>query len=266
MSRAGIALGYQPAVGKVTSEAIALRRTPFGETSQIAEFLTRHEGRVTLMLKGVHRPRARKGGGVDLLDVSRLTYMSRRRSRSMPMLTERILLGHHPALRRRNDLMLAGQYLVELLRAVTPEGQPVPGIFRLSLAYLEALESQPSGEALPAVVFAMEGGILRMTGFQPVLDRCVSCGRRPDGFRTLRCDPAKGGIVCSACRSPEDDVFDVTSIAAQTILQLTGPDPRKMVDIVLPTEVVNQVRGFYDRYFIHVLERRPRCLLMPVGD
>lgn len=265
MDRAAIALGYQPAVGKVTTEAIALRRTPFGESSQIAEFLTRAEGRVTLMLKGVHRPRARKGGGVDLLDVCRLTYVSRRRSRSMPMLTERVVTGHHPALRTRDDLMLAGQYLVELLRAVAPEGQPVPGIFRLSLAYLQALGSGPSGEALPAVVFAMEGGILRMTGFQPVLDRCVCCERRPDGFKTLRCDPARGGIVCSACRSEGDDVFDVSSVAAQTILKLTGPDPRKMVDIVLPAEIVNTVRGFYDRYFVHVLERRPRCLLLPVG-
>jgi DNA repair protein RecO (recombination protein O) len=247
----------------VTTEAIALRRTPFGETSQIAEFLTRSEGRISLILKGVHRPKSRKGGGVDLLDRCRLTFSSRRRSRSLATLSERRMVSHHPALRSRPDLLLAGQYLVELLRQLVPEGQRVPGLFELSWAYLEALEDDPLPAELPAVVFATEGGILRMTGFQPVLDRCVSCDRRPSGHKILRCSPERGGIVCSGCREEDDDTFELSAAGAEVIMRLAGQDPRKMEGVALPPMIVRDLRRFFDRTFVHVLERRPRCLLLP---
>lgn len=67
---------------RVTTEAIVLRRTPFGESSQVAVFLSRAQGRVTLILKGVHRPRSRKGGGVDLLDRAQISWSSKASSAS----------------------------------------------------------------------------------------------------------------------------------------------------------------------------------------
>ncbi len=250
-------------MGRVTTQALALRRTPFGETSQIAEFLTRSEGRISLIIKGVHRERSRKGGSVDLLDECVVTYWSRRNSRAMPQLSERRVTSHHPGMRRRRDLLLAGQYLVELLRSVVPEGQRVPGVFELSSAYLAALDGGPEPAALPTVVFALEGAMLRMAGFEPVLDRCVACGRRPQGHRVVRCDPQQGGIVCSACRDGERGTFDLSSVAAETILRLAGQDPRRMTQTILPPDTARDVRRFFDRTFVHLLERRPRCLLLP---
>jgi DNA repair protein RecO (recombination protein O) len=247
----------------VTTEAIVLRRTPFGETSQIAEFYTRSDGRLSLILKGVHRPRSRKGGGVDLLDRCSITFFSRNRSRSLATLSERKLISHHPQLRGRSDLLLAGQYLVELLQWLVPEGQIVPGLFDLAICYLEALDRSPAPGELPAVVFALEGGILRMTGFEPVLDRCVACDRQPQGHTLLRCSPERGGIVCSGCREGNEDTFELASSATEIITRLAGQDPRSMEGLTLPASIVSHVRRYYDRTFVQVLERRPRCLLLP---
>lgn len=250
-------------MGRVTTEAIALRRTPFGETSQVAEFLTPRHGRVSLILKGVHRPRARKGGGVDLLDHCVVTWSSRRGSRSMAQLTERRVLSHHPRLRRRIDLLRAGEYLVELVRALAPEGQAAPGLFRLSVAFLEALEAVPDPATLPAAVFSLQGGMLRLTGFEPVLDRCVACERRPRGHRSLRCDPVAGGIVCSHCRGGQDHSFPLSADAAQVLRRLAGSDPRRMQAVTLPGDIEREMRRFYDRVLLHVLERPPRCVALP---
>ena len=244
---------------RVTTEALALRRTPFGETSQIAVFLTRSHGLIPLILKGVHRPRSRKGGGVDLLDHCLVTFSSRRGSRAMPQVYERRLLGHHPQLRRRSDLLVAGEYLVELLQGLVPEGQRLPRIFDLSLAYLAALEAAPTREALAPVVFALQGGILRLTGFELTLDRCVSCNRRPTLKHTLRCDPERGGIVCASCRVGRDHSFSLSAGAAQVIRQLAGSDPRGLSSISLPSDIDHQMRRYYDRVMTHVLERPPRC-------
>ncbi|MCB9897414.1 MAG: DNA repair protein RecO [Planctomycetes bacterium] len=244
------------------SEAIALRRTPFGETSQIVEFLTRASGRQVFISKGVFRPRARKGGGVDLLDRCQVTWTARRGSRSLPQLIERRVLDHHPGLRSREDLALAGTYLVELVQALVPEAQPVPRVYDLATAYLEALEARPAPAALAPIVFALQGGILRLTGFDPVLDRCVACDRRPDGHRMLRCDPGRGGIVCTACRDARDDSFLLSSTAAGLLRTLAGCDPRRVADVSIPPRLRAQMRHFYDRVLLHVLERPPRCRVL----
>lgn len=244
---------------RVTTEALALRRTPFGETSQVAVFLTRSHGLLPLILKGVHRSRSRKGGAVDLLDHCRLHFSSRRGSRAMAQLNERRLLDHHPTIRRRSDLLLAGEYLVELLLGLVPEAQPLPRIFDLSLAYLGALEADPPGEALAPVVFALQGGILRLTGFELTLDRCVSCGRRPTLKHTLRCDPERGGVVCARCRDGRDHSFSLSAGAARVIRQLAGSDPRSLSPVTLPSDIDHQMRRYYDRVMTHVLERPSRC-------
>lgn len=244
---------------RVTTEALVLHRVAFGESSQVAEFLTRDQGRLSLILKGVFRPRDRKGGGVDLLDHCRVTYTRRRGSRSLPQLVERRVLGHHPRLRQRLDLLLAGEALVELLRALAPEGQPHRALFDLSLAYLAALQAQPAPPQLPAVVFALQAGILRLTGFEPVLDRCVVCERRPDGPRPVRCDPERGGVVCSACRQGADRSYVLTPPAVAAIVSLTGADPREVGGLVLPPGIERQMQQHFDRFLLHVLERPSRC-------
>lgn len=245
----------------VTTEAIVLRRTPFGESSQVAVFLSRAQGRVTLILKGVHRPRSRKGGGVDLLDRAQISWSSKAASRSMAQLTERRVVRHHPGLRARPDLLAAGQCLVEAALGLLPEGQRLVAVYELAAAYLEALDAGPPECAVPALVFALQGRMLRLTGFEPVLDRCVGCERRPEAHHLLRVDPVRGGVVCSGCRDGDDHSFSLTASAAAVARALAGRDPRSLADVTLPEPMHDHLRRYHERLLTHVLERVPRCRL-----
>ena len=250
-------------MGTVTTEALALRRTPFGESSQVAEFMTRDAGRIALILKGVHRERSRLGGPVDLLDHCRITWWERRGSRSLAPLRERRLMSHHAGMRRREDLLAAGLHLVELLQALAPEGQRLPALFDLAVAFLAALDAAPQAAGVPAAIFALDGGALKIAGLQPVLDRCVACDRRPSGHRLLRYDPGRGGIVCSTCRGTDDDSLSLPASAAQLIAELSDADPRQASSLAIPQDLENHVSRFYHRTLLQVLERQPRCLVLP---
>lgn len=241
----------------VITEAIVLRRTPFGETSQIAHFMTRRRGRVSLILKGVHRPKDSKGGGVDLLDRCTITYAARR-SRSLPPLTERRVLSHHARLRRREDLLRAGHVLVEWVLGLVPEGEPAVGVFDLGISFLEALDAAPPPASVPAAIFALQGGMLRMSGFEPVLDRCVQCHREPDGHNLLRCDLVRGGVVCARCREDESGSFPLARASAVVVQKMAWVDPRHLTEVVLPEPIERDVRRFYHQTFVHLLERPPR--------
>jgi len=242
----------------VTTEAIVLRRTPFRETSQIAHFMTRDRGRLSLILKGVHRPRDRKGGGVDLLDRCRVRYTTRR-SRALPPLSERRVLCHHARMRRREDLLRAGQVLVEWVLALVPEGAVARGVYELGAAYLEALDAAPPPRTVPAAIFALQGGMLRMSGFEPVLDRCVQCHREPDGHNhLLRCDLSRGGVVCGRCREGDGGTFPISQTAAVVVRKMAWVDPRRLTEVVLPEPIERDVRRFHHNTFAHLVERPPR--------
>ncbi|MED5330402.1 MAG: DNA repair protein RecO [Planctomycetota bacterium] len=244
---------------RVTSDAIVLRRIPYRESSQIAEFLTKEHGRVSLILKGVHRPKDRKGGGVDLLELCRVTWTEHRKSRSLAPLIERSVVSHHPGIRKREDLVRSGMYLVELLRAMAPEHQRLPGMFSLSVAFLSALNEQPEESAVETMRFALDGGLIRIAGFEYVLDRCVSCDKRPKGFRTLKCDLEKGGIVCSSCRESSDTTFSLSMDSSLIIVRLAGADPRRLGKVPISKDVRRDIRRFFLRALTHILERPPRC-------
>ncbi len=245
------------------SEALVLRRTPFGETSQVVEFMTRERGRVGLMLKGVHRPRAALGGGADLLDHCRITWFARRESRSLAPLRERKLLSHHPGLRSREDLLAAGLVAVELLQALAPEGHSLPRLFDQALAFLRALDARPVAARVPLLVLCLQAGVLRTTGFEPVLDRCTGCDRRPTGHRRLRYDAGAGGLLCSVCREEGADTIEISAQAARRAIELAGADPRALPEDLPGPAVVDELRRLYHRAYTHVLERRPRCLPLP---
>ena len=130
---------------------------------------------------------------------------------------------------------------------------------------LQALDAGPDPASLPAIVFALQGGILRLTGFEPVLDRCVVCERRPQGHRLLRCDPGQGGLVCSGCREGQGDSFMLTTQAAETLRSLARRDPRGLGALVLPPDLEGQMRHCHERVLLHVLERPPRsAALAPI--
>ena len=79
---------------------------------------------------------------------------------------------------------------------------------------------------------------------------------------SLRCDPQRGGIVCSSCRDGEGSYVPLASASARLIQGLAGVDPRRLDDLTLPESIENDVRRFYDRTFLHVLERPPRAAVL----
>ncbi|RJR31260.1 MAG: hypothetical protein C4574_01355, partial [Candidatus Latescibacterota bacterium] len=52
---------------------IAIQRVPFSESSQVVHFLTRDNGRLVCMARGVFRPKSGLHGGIDLLTLNRIT-------------------------------------------------------------------------------------------------------------------------------------------------------------------------------------------------
>jgi DNA repair protein RecO len=235
--------------------AISIHRTPFGETSQIAEFLTEDHGRISALARGAHRSKNSYQGPIDNLVYARIKF-SPNHGRGLDLLLERDVITDFPEIRRDLDRFHAACYVTELTRLGAPFNQVVTGLFNLYRGALVALHDRPRRE-VPYVVFAFEWRFLKILGLQPSLESCVVCGtpaRRALEVREssrFSVSAERGGLICQDCDAGTHR-FDGAH------LELLGRMAEQPLNDWLAhpklASATGEIRAFLSRYLRHHLE------------
>ena len=101
------------------------------------------------------------------------------------------------------DRFMTASAFIEYVDRVTADGEPVPGLYDLSIEFLESIEK--SSKSAETLLFAFIVRSLRLLGVSPELSRCVSCGKAQEevngGFRQF--SVSAGGIICDDCANKE---------------------------------------------------------------
>lgn len=175
------------------TDGIVLRMHPWSETSLIGSVFTRDYGRVSIVAKGARRSKSPFETALDLLSVSRVTFISKTNG-NLNVLTEAKLLKRFQHVDRNLQRLYAAYYLVELLEKFTEHELAEPNL--------------DGGARKPAVVRVDE---------------------RPGCADTEK----PGIIACNSARSPvlrssQADLFD---LASDTLRQLetVGSEVRAIV-------------------------------------
>jgi DNA repair protein RecO (recombination protein O) len=122
----------------LTVRGYVVGRLPFGNTSLIVRSLTEQAGRLTFMAKGAIRPKSPFAGALDLFYQADFLYQPSRAS-EMHNLREVKLVEASLGLRRSYANLLAAQYFVALIEAVTETSTPIPAeydLFSRAVTYL----------------------------------------------------------------------------------------------------------------------------------
>lgn len=184
----------------VSTPAILLRSHPYSESSRILRFLTRDEGIVAVMARGVRRQGSRSAPGLDTFAAGDLTvYLKRGRDlqtlKEFTVTVPRRGLGRHP-------LRLAGaSVLGELVLRHGGEGGGAP-IFGALGAGLDALEAAQA-DAVPAVLLREGWGLVSELGYRPNLAWCPGCGDPLGDHEVGRFDFEAAGVRCGRCAGAE---------------------------------------------------------------
>jgi DNA repair protein RecO (recombination protein O) len=179
----------------VTDEGVVLRRRNYQEADRILVILTRDHGKVSCLARGVRRPRARNGAGLDLLGRAQLLLIP---GRSLYVLAQARPVG--AAGRGDDPVRLACVALfAEAADGLLEEGHPDPTLFELVGEHAERLLDvrRPPRPELVLALFRLAAEV----GYLPALDRCMGCDRplenRPGSFV-----PELGGVVQPPCPVP----------------------------------------------------------------
>ncbi len=232
--------------------AIVLGGVDLGEADRLVHLLTRERGRIAARARGARKSRKRYGGRLDRYALIR-ARLRVRKGRSA--LGEVDLL--RPFLGVREDLVRTAMadHLLELVRTVAREDEPLPELFGLLLRSLAALD----GDSTPgeAWVRAASMRVMELTGVGASLDRCCACGRTPDrgpaGFSA-----AAGGVLCAEHAGEDPAVRRLAARDLATLQRLAALDLAEPGRTGIADRDVRRVRGLLERFVEYHLERRAR--------
>jgi DNA repair protein RecO (recombination protein O) len=196
-------------VGLYRDEAIVLRTQKLGEADRIITLLTRGNGRVRAVAKGVRRTTSRFGSRLEPFTHVDLQLAE---GRSLDVVTQAETLDPFGA-RVGSDYerYTAGTVMLETAeRLVVEDKQPALQQFLLLVG---ALRAMCEGGRSPSQV--LDSFLLRslsVAGYAPSFDACARCGA--EGTHRAF-SPAAGGMLCASCRVPGS-----ASPAPETVLVL----------------------------------------------
>jgi DNA repair protein RecO (recombination protein O) len=230
-------------MGLRNDQGIVLRGYPFGEADRVVVLLTPNHGKVRAVAKGVRKTTSRFGGRLEpFTHVDLVLY----EGRSLDTITQASVIEAFPRMRADLDRVLAAGTMVEVVDAVTTEGESSVRPFLLLQRGLRTLEAGPRH---PDLVSSFLLKAAAAVGLAPALDHCAGCGTDRGVARFAF---AAGGALCDRCRTPGAVSLRaglpeyLARLAAADLSDLPAPDP----------SFSGEALGVSRRFLEYHLERR----------
>jgi DNA repair protein RecO (recombination protein O) len=242
--------------------AICLRTGDYSETSQVASFLTRDDGKVDLLAKGAKRPKGPTGGALDVLAEGDLVYIPPPRE-GLGTLVEFAETVSRPSLRREQRRLNVALFMLELVDALLEEADPHVEVFDLLHSALDRLAS---ADAPPGAVLAFfQWRLLRYVGLLGELVRCVSCGRQLAGAsrKDVHFSSIQGGLLCGACEAASTEKYRLDGAAWAGLAALAAAESGARV--TLPDKQAVAVNRLLAYHTTHQIGRALKMARHAIG-
>lgn len=122
-----------------SDEAVVLARRNFGEADRILSVYTKNHGRLSLIAKGIRRPKSRKRGHLEVFSYMRFQAVS---GRGLDIMTEAEVIDSFSQIRKSLKKVALAYYFMEVVGRTTHEEEPNYELFNLILDYLKRLTQE----------------------------------------------------------------------------------------------------------------------------
>lgn len=172
-------------------QAFVLSNSDYGESDRIVSLFTLEHGRLKGFARGARNSRKRFGPALETF--ARIDLQLNHKD-GLSSLRSADVITLYSGIRGVLGAIAHGLYACELVECLTPEGQPLPRLYRLLAAYLERLDS---GHVDDADRRFFEINLLNILGYRPSLGGCSRCG---SAFGERGALMLQGGeLVCRFC-------------------------------------------------------------------
>ena len=228
------------------AEAVVLRAIDCGNGDKLLSLYSKEHGKIRVMAHGAAKPYSRKRGATLPFSHSRFLIS---KGKELDSISQGELVEIFPHLRDDLEHIARASYLVELVDAFTPDGEPSTRLFNLLLTVMH-LFTAGDGDLL---IRYFEMGIVTLQGYRPFLEQCVNCHASLTG--EIYFSPDLGGVLCANCRQAGRQVLPLQRGALENMkLFLTWP-PEKLQRLKLSPAARKQIKSLQQEYIRFILEK-----------
>ncbi len=238
------------------TSGVVLRIAEYSESSQIITLWTKDFGKLQGIAKGARRQKGGGGAGMDLLNLCEIVF-AKKPSPALNIIASWQVADDFRGLRSDLNRLYAAMYVAEFVSRATDEGDAEPGIFRLLVSFLRALDK---GTNVYPALLRFEILLLEAVGLAPHTDGCVACGkelaRRPSGGpdKAARFSPGAGGALCWNCSHGHADAV-AASLDTLNAMELLSAKRTPSSQLNLSGGTILQVRLLLDEHIAYHLGR-----------
>jgi DNA repair protein RecO (recombination protein O) len=228
------------------TEGIVLRELDYAETDRILTLLT-PEGKLSALVHGIRRSTSRKVGHLGLFYRAQLLMA---RGRNLDIITQAESIEEFEGL--RGDLMrfTYACYIGELVQHLSHEEEG-GDLYALTVDALRRIADEPDPRLWTRY---FELRLLRYTGYQPELFRCLGCQEpiRPEANVFVA---SEGGLFCPRCGATQSRGRAVSVNAQKVLRYLTTRGPEDVQGLRISEGTHAEVEALLYEYLEYTLER-----------
>ena len=187
-------------MGLRSTRAVVSRTMRMSNSSKLVSLITEQYGLVKVVGKGARRPRSVFGAALEPITLIECIYYHHD-IRELQTLSSAETIKPYMALKEDLILFAVASCMVEIAQTHTAEEDVSAGTFGLVVETLDSLESS-GGKGADKHLWRYMLRLLAAVGYQPALDSCVKCGKKPKGTSVFF-SYGDGGVLCS-CTGPDD--------------------------------------------------------------
>jgi len=182
-------------MGLIATEAVVLSSVKLGDADRLVTFYTAAQGRTCGVANGSRGMKSRFGAALEPLTHCNLILFESGQHDRLARVRQADVLHFFEGIRGDFGRLRLAVQMSDLVRRMTPEGDPNPALFRLLLDGLASLEKQPD-PPLSKTLFTVH--LIACCGYQPRWDNCIRCRTTFNGGGVFF-SASDGGYCCPRC-------------------------------------------------------------------
>ncbi len=222
------------------TRGIILKVRQFKESSIYCSVFTRDYGKLSLLAKGVRRPKSRLCGTLEPLNHSEIIFY-KREFKETYTLSDASIVEDFDEIRSSHIKFAACEVMGEFIEKTQPPETKDTAIYEFMLFFIRNIgKCEEISIGLYTLVCLFKG--LRFAGLEPYLKDCIKCHRSGLNNNFLYFSISAGGVVC-------EDHFDTTAIKLHRKTVELIKEPTALVrDEINNPEITREMKRLLEDY------------------
>ncbi|MDI6743388.1 MAG: DNA repair protein RecO [Smithella sp.] len=241
---------------KFKTAGYVLRTLNYSESDLIVTFYSPEFGKFKGIAKGAKRSKKRFANVFEPFSLTNVIFTRRGRD-TLSFIEACEIIDHYDVIRQDMEKTLIASYFIDLADQFSPEGKKNESIFQLLEDFMRMLGRDNASDA---VVRFFEMRLLKLSGFEPAIDRCIVCKTPVTNGNAYYFHPHEGGIKCGACAKIQRYEQPISAGTVRTLLMGKDMDIDKIKLVCMTNALAMESRSLLIGFITYVLGREVKSL------